>query len=114
MPSQIKALGEMYVGRGCICLMSGWCGMDAIHATDHIILMVFIKQHTAIDTKTIGGGVDFHGQVAPAGNTFPLYIQGGFAGVIIKELNQIIDVQHWCFPVTIWGRFPYLRIEWLP
>jgi len=72
------------MGGGCICLMFGWCGMDTIHAADHIILTLFIKQHAAIDTEPICGGADFHGQIAPAGNTFPLNIQGGLAGLFIK------------------------------
>jgi hypothetical protein len=83
--------------------------MDAIHAADHIVLPVFIKQHAAIDTETICGGANFHGQVTPADNTFALDIQGGFAGVFIKERYQAIDVQHWRFPVTVWGRFPCFK-----
>lgn len=75
--------------------------MDAIHAADDIVLLIFVKQHAAIDAETICGGADFHGQVAPAGNTVTLNIQGGFARVCIKEFYQAIDVQHWRIPVTV-------------
>ena len=80
------------------------CGMGAIHTADHIVLPVFIKQHTAVNSETICGGADFNGQVAPAGNTPALNIQGGFAGVFFKELYQAVNVQHWRLTVTISGR----------
>ena len=75
-------------------LMESGCGMDAIDATYHIVLLVFIKQHAAIEAKTIHGGANFHGQDAPAGNTFPLYIEGGFTGVCFKKSCQAVNIQH--------------------
>jgi hypothetical protein len=85
-------------GEGCamasLRLMESGCGMDAVDATDHIVLLVFIKQHAAIEAKAIHGGANFHGQVTPAGNTFPLDVEGGFTGVCFKKRRQIVNIQH--------------------
>ena len=69
--------------------------MNAIHAGDHIVLPVSVKQNAAIDAETIGCGADFHGKVLPAGNALALDIQGCFAGVRFKEFCQVFDVEHW-------------------
>ena len=65
--------------------MTRGLGMEAVHAADHIVLLVFTKQHAAVDAKTICSGADFHGQVTPAGDAFALYVQGAFTGVVLKE-----------------------------
>ena len=77
-----------------VCLMFYGCGMDAIHAADHIVLRLFIKQHAAVDTETILGGADFHVQVTLAGKALALDVQGGFAGMRFKKRCQIVNVQH--------------------
>jgi hypothetical protein len=86
-----------------------WCGMNAAQAADHIILPVFIEQYAAIDAETTCGGIDLHGQVAPAGNTFALNNQGGFARVFIKQCFQTIGVQHGAFPLRLAGRLPCFK-----
>jgi len=75
-------------------LMESGCGMDAIDATYHIVLLVFIKQHAAIEAKSVHSGTNFHGQVAPAGNTFPLDVEGGFTRVCFKKGCQTVNIQH--------------------
>ena len=74
--------------------MATGCGMHAIHASDHIVLLVIIEQHAAVDAITICGGADLHGQVATADNTCALDIQSGFAGVLFKEFFQAFNVEH--------------------
>ena len=75
-------------------LMDGGCGMDAVDAADHIVLLVFIKQHAAIEAKAIRSGANFYSQIAPAGNTFSLDIEGGFTRVFIKKCCQAVNIQH--------------------
>ena len=78
-----------------MALMACGCSMDAILAADHIILLVFAKQHAALETKTIRGGADFHSQVALTCNAFALDIQRRFTRVRFKEFCQVFEVQHW-------------------
>ena len=85
--------GDGLEGTRALLLACG-CGKGAFHAADDIVLPVFIKQHAAIETETIRGGADFHGQIASAGNAFALNIEGCFTGVGFKDLCQVFNIQH--------------------
>ena len=83
------------------CLMAPGCGINAIHAADHIVLSIFIEQHAAFDAESAYGGADFHVQIAPTGKALTLNIQGGFAGVLLKEFCQVFNVEHWQYPNSL-------------
>ena len=87
--------------------------MDAFDAADHIALPVFIKQHAAIETKTIRGGAYFHGEIALASNAFALDVQGCFTRMGLKELCQTFSIQH-CLDTVFHQVVPALIGGWSP